>query len=154
MHLGSFRNSMKLGAKRGELVRKSLCHDVTPGFFTTNAPNPLNWTINSCFGAFHSVLVHLGSFHNCMKLGAKQGALLQLLQKFVHQVTSGFFATNATNPPHWTLYQCFGAFRSIWVHLGSFRKCRKVGAKHTELVQLIQKFLPRSHVVIFCNERT
>jgi len=30
----------------------------------------------------------------------------------------------------------------------------KVGAKHTEPVQLIQKFLPRSHVVIFCNEHT
>ena len=53
------------------------------------------------------------------------------------------------NPPHWTLYQCFGAFRSIWVHLGSFRKFIKVGAKHTELVQLLQKFVPRSLVRIF-----
>jgi len=38
--------------------------------------------------------------------------------------------------------------------LGSFRNCMKLVAKHTELVQLIQKFVPRSHVVIFRNERT
>jgi hypothetical protein len=30
----------------------------------------------------------------------------------------------------------------------------KVGTKHTELVRLIQKFVPRSHVVLFRNERT
>jgi len=30
----------------------------------------------------------------------------------------------------------------------------KLVAKHTELVQLIQKFVQRSHVVIFHNERT
>jgi len=30
----------------------------------------------------------------------------------------------------------------------------KHGAKFTELVQLMQKFVPRSHVVIFRNERT
>ena len=30
----------------------------------------------------------------------------------------------------------------------------KLGAKHTELVQLTQKFVPRSHVGILCNERT
>ena len=42
-------------------------------------------------------------------------------------------------------------FRTIWVHLGSFRNCMKLGAKHTELVQLMQKFVPRSDVGIFCN---
>ena len=119
-----------------------------------NAPDPPHWTLNSCFGVFRNVWMHLGLFRNCMKLGAKHGALLQLLQKFVHQVTSGFFATNATNPPHWTLYQCFVAFRSIWVHLALFRNCLKLVAKHTELVQLIQKFVPQSLVVIYRNERT
>ena len=47
-----------------------------------------------------------------------------------------------------------GVFRSIWVHLGSFRKYMKVGAKYTELLQLMQKLVPRSHVVIFLNKRT
>ena len=71
------------------------------------------------FWVFHNVCMHLGSFRNCMKLGAKQGV-----------------------------------FRSIWVHLGSFRKYMKVGAKHTELVQLMQKIVPRTRDVIFRNQRT
>ena len=48
-----------------------------------NAPNPLHWTLNSCFGALHSVWVHLGSFRNRMKLDAKQGELMQLMRKLV-----------------------------------------------------------------------
>ena len=64
-----------------------------------------------------------------------------------------FFATNAPEPPHWTLNSCIGAFRSVWVHFGLFHYCTKLGAKWAELVQLMQKFVPRSHVVIFRNER-
>ena len=44
-----------------------------------NAPNPPHWTVNSCFGKFHSVWVHLLSFHNYIKLDAKQGELVQLM---------------------------------------------------------------------------
>ena len=40
------------------------------------------------------------------------------------------------------------------MHLGSFQNCMKLVAKHTELVQLMQKSVPRSHDVIFWNERT
>ena len=43
----------------------------------------------------------------------------------------------------------FGAFHSVWVHLGSFRNCMKLGAKRGEVVQLMQKFVARSHVGIF-----
>ena len=64
------------------------------------------------------------------------------------------FAMNAPDPPHWTLNTCFGEFHSVWMHLGSFHKCIKLGAKHTELVQLMQKIVPRSRVVIFRNQRT
>ena len=45
----------------------------------------------------------------------------------------------------------FGAFRTIWVHLGPFGCLTKFGAKQGELVQ---KFVPRSLVRIFRNERT
>src|SRR6185369_1421877 len=58
---------------------------------------------------------------------------------------------NAPDPPHWTLNCRFGAFRTIWVHSGSFGCLTKLGAKRAELVQ---KFVPRSRVGIFCNERT
>src|SRR6185437_10853726 len=67
---------------------------------------------------------------------------------------SGFFATNAPNPPHWTLTSYFGVFHSVCVHLGSFRNCKKLCAKWGELVQLMQKFVPQSHVGFFRNERT
>ena len=38
--------------------------------------------------------------------------------------------------------------------LDFFHYCLKLGAKRDELVQLMQKFLPRSRIVIFGNERT
>ena len=38
---------------------------------------------------------------------------------------------------------CFRVFRNIWVHSGPFRYCTKIGAKWAELVQLMQKFMPR-----------
>ena len=67
---------------------------------------------------------------------------------------SELFATNALDPHHWTLNSCFFAFRKVWVHFGSFRYCTKLGAKWAELVQLMQKFMPRSHVGTFRYERT
>ena len=120
-----------------------------------NAPNPPHWTLNSCFGVLHSVWVNLGSLQNCMKLGAKQCELVQLMQKYVPQNHVGvFFSTNTPNPLHWTLNSCFGAFHSVCVYLGSFRYSMKLDAKQGELVQLIQKFLKRSRVGIFLYERT
>src|SRR6185437_14599695 len=50
-----------------------------------------------------------------------------------------------------TLNCCFRAFRTIWVHSGSFVCLTKLGAKQDELVQ---KFVPRSCVGFFRNERT
>ena len=68
-----------------------------------------------------------------------------------HKVAIEFFATNIPNPLHWTLNWCFGAFRTIYVHSGPFGCHTKLGAKRAELVQ---KFVPRSRVGIFPNERT
>ena len=62
---------------------KSSCHEVGSEFFATNAPDPPHWTQNSWFGTFHTVCVHLGPFHYCMKLGAKRAELVQLMWKFV-----------------------------------------------------------------------
>ena len=45
----------------------------------------------------------------------------------------------------------FGAFRTISVHLEPFGCLTKLGAKRAELVQ---KFVPRSRIGIFRNERT
>ena len=67
---------------------------------------------------------------------------------------SELFAINTPDPPHWTLNPCFGAFRSVWVHLASFHYYKKLDAQRAELVQLMQKFVPRSRVGIFHNEST
>ena len=58
-----------------------------------------------------------------------------------------FFATNAPDPPHWTLHSIIGAFRSVSVHLAMFNYYTKLVAKMVELVQL-------SRIGIFRNERT
>ena len=65
-----------------------------------------------------------------------------------------FFGTNALDPHHWTLNSCFGLFLSVWVHWNRFAIAKKLAAKHTKLVQLMQKFRPRCLVRIFCNERS
>ena len=65
-----------------------------------------------------------------------------------------FFTTNAPDPHHWTLNSCFGAFLSIWVHLGPFRYYTKLDAKCAKLVQLMQKLMPRCRVRIFRNEHS
>ena len=68
-----------------------------------------------------------------------------------HEVVSEFFETNAPDPPHWTLTSCFGAFCTIWVHLGQFGCVTTLSAKRAKLVQ---KFVPRNRVRIFRNECT
>ena len=98
--------------------------------------------------------MHIGQFHNRMKLDAKQCELVQLMQKLVPRSHAGFFSTNAPNPPHRTLNSCFGALHIVWVHLGLFRNRMKLDAKQGELVQLMRKLVPRSHAGIFLNERT
>ena len=64
------------------------------------------------------------------------------------------FTIDTPDPPHWNLNSCIGVFCSIWVHFVLFRYCSKLGAKQAELEQLMQKFVPRSRIGIFRNERT
>ena len=88
--------------------------------------------------------MHLGPFGYLTKLGAKRA---ELVQKFVTRSRVGiFFATNAPDPPHWTLNCRFGVFHTIWVHSRPFGSLTKLGAKRAELVQ---KYVPRSRIGIF-----
>ena len=68
-----------------------------------------------------------------------------------HEVASEFFATNIPDPPHWTQNSYFCAFHTILVQLGLSGWLAKVDGKWAELVR---KFVPRSRVVTFHNERT
>ena len=59
---------------------------------------------------------------------------------------------NAPDPHNWTLNSCFGVFISVWVHMGPFCYCTKLGAKWANLVKLMQIFVPQSLVRISQNE--
>jgi len=56
-----------------------------------NAPGPHHWTLNSCFGVFLSVWVHMEPFHYCTKLATKRAKLVQLMQKFRPRCLVKFF---------------------------------------------------------------
>ena len=97
---------------------KSSCHEVISELFAKNAPDPPQWTLNSCFVAFRSVWVHLGPFHYCMKLDAKWPKFGQLMQKFGPRSRVEFFAVSAPDWTQGTVNSWFGAFHSVQVHLG------------------------------------
>jgi len=142
VHWGSFRYCTKLHAIWVELVvtEKSTCHEVVSDIFATNAPSPPHWTLKSCFCEFYSVWLHLGSFRYCTKLVAIWAKSCAINEKSSwHKVVSNIFTTNALDPLHWTLNSCFGEFRSVWVHLGSFPYCTKLDAIWVELVPLLKK---------------
>ena len=94
-----------------------------------------------------------GPFDYSTKLSVKRAKLVQCKSLF-HEGVSEFFATNAPDPPHWTLNSCFGAFRTRWVHLGPFRYLTKLVSNRSKLGQLMQKFVPWSRIGIFHNECT
>jgi hypothetical protein len=77
-----------------------------------------------------------------------------LMQKFVPQSRVGFFATNAPDPPHWILNSCFGVFLNVLGAFGTVRYYTKLDAERAEQVQLMQKFMPSSRIIIFRKERT
>ena len=147
VRLGQFGCLTNLGGKRAELVQKFVPRSRIE-IFLMNAPDQHHWTLNFCFGVFRTIYVHLGPLGCLTKLGAKRS---ELVQKFCDEVASEFFTTNAPDPPHWTLNSCFGVLRTIWVQLGQFGCYKKLGGKRAELVQ---KFVPRSPVGMFRNERT
>ena len=100
------------------------------------APNPTHWTLNTHFGAFRTIWVHLGLFGCHTTLNAKR---VKLVQKFVPRSLVGILATNTPDPPHWTLNSCFGVFHIIWVHLGLFG-C--VTTLSVQWVKLVKNFVP------------
>ena len=95
-------------------------------FFTKSAPDPHHWTLNSCFGAFLFLLGAFGTVSllhkNCCKTRQTDAINAKVPATMSCKI---FLTTNALDPLHWTLNSCFGAFLSVWVHLGPFRYCTK-----------------------------
>ena len=125
--------------------------------FATNARETHHGTLNSCFVSFCNVWEHLGPFCYCTKLGANGPIWCNYSKSSCHEVASELVTTNASDAHYWTLNSCFSVFRNVSVHLGLFRYCTKLGAKWAKLVQLMQKFMPRSRVGTFrykCTRNT
>ena len=97
---------------------------------------------------FRIICVHSGPFGCLTKVVAKR---TELVQKFVLRSRVGIFRNERTRSTPLDPNLMFDAFHTIWVNLGPFGCLTKLGAKWAELVQ---KFVPRSRVGIFCNERT
>ena len=92
--------------------------------------------------------MHSGPFGCLTKFGTKRA---ELVQKFVPRSRVGIFHnkhTRSTPCDHKLMFWCV---RTIWGHSGPFGGLTKLGAKRAVLVQ---KFVPRSRVEIFRNERT
>ena len=89
--------------------------------------------------------MHSGPFGWLTKLGAKH---VELVQKFVLGHRVGIFRNERTRSTPLDCKLMFGAFRTIWVHLGLFGCLMKIDAKWAELVQ---KFVPQSCVGIFAR---
>ena len=92
--------------------------------------------------------MHLSPFGCLTKLGAKHA---ELVQKFMPRSRVEIFRNERTRSTPLDPKLMFSSIRTIWVHFGPFGGLTKLGAKQSELVQ---KFMPRSRVRIFRNERT
>ena len=121
-HIVTARNSVQNGPN----WCKSSCHVAVSEFFATNAPVPPHWNLNSCFGSFRTILVHLGPFSTLTKLD-ENGP--KWCKSSCHEALSEFFATNAPVPPHWTLNSCFGTFGTIWLTYKTRCKTGRTSAK-------------------------
>ena len=125
-----------------------MCHEVTSGFFATNTTNQPHWTLNSCFGVFQTIWVQLGQFGCLTNLGGKRA---ELVQKFVPRSRIGMFRNECTRS---SPLEAKLLFWYVSYHLAAFVLfgcIKKLGGKRA---QLVQKFVPRSRIGIFCNEHT
>jgi len=121
-------------------------------FFATNTPDPHHWTLNSCFGSFLSIWVHLELFRYCTKLATKHTKLVQLMQKFRPRCLVRTFGNERSRSilldpklMFWCISFRSGAFWTVSL-------LHETLCKRAKLVQLMQKFMPRCRARIFHNE--
>ena len=98
-----------------------------------NAPYPPHWTVTSCFGAFRTILIHLGSFF-ALQYSVQNGQTGEKLRA----MKSHRNFSQQTQPirRHWTLNSCvlcvsyyLGAFGTLWLPYNTQCKTGQTGAK-------------------------
>ena len=109
---------MKLGAKWGELVQ--LVQKFVPrshvGIFRNECTQSAPLDPKLMFWCVSYFLSTFGSIFCSTTLSVKR---VNWGKSSCHEVTLEFFATNAPDPPHWTLNFCFRAICSIFFAFGT-----------------------------------
>ena len=111
-------------------------------------PKHMFWCVSSRLGPFGTVSL----LHKIRSKTGQTGAINATVRATMFCLN--FSQKNAPDPHHWTLNSWFCVFHSVCVHLAPFCSNTKLAAKRAKLVQLMQKFVPRSRVRIFRNERS
>ena len=147
MHSGPFGCLTKLGAKRAELVQKFVPRSRV-GFFRNECTRstPLDPKLR-----FLCILYYLGAFGAIWlpyETRCKTGRTSAKVRETKSCRTFRNERARSTPLDNILMFWCV---RTIWVHSGLFSCLTKLVAKRAEQVQ---KFVPRSHVGIFRNERT
>jgi len=144
VRLGPFGCLTKLCGKRAELVQNFVPRSRVGIFLNERTrstpldPKLMFWYVSYYLGVFGTVWL---PYETRGKTG-RTSAIVRVTKS-----RQNFSQRTHPIQPNWY----FGVFRTIWVHSGPFGCLTKLGAKWAELVQ---KFVPRSRVWIFRNERT
>ena len=140
---------MKLVAKHTELVQ--LIHKFMPRSHDVIFRNKSTWSTPLDFKLmFWCVSYYLGAFGTVWlptKLGAKRA---EVVQKFVPWSRVGIFRNERARS---TLLDHYLMFRCVSYYLGAFRTVCCITTISSKRAKLVQKFMPRSRVGIFRNER-
>src|SRR6185295_42354 len=98
-----------------------------------NALDPPHWTLNLCFGVFHTIWVHLGPLCCLTKLRAKR---FEQVQKFVARRRVGVFRYERTrstplDPKHmfWSVSYHLCAFGTVRLPYKTRGKTFRISAK-------------------------
>src|SRR6185312_3348202 len=147
VHLGPFGSLTKLGAKRAEQVQKFVprsCVGIFRNEHTRSTPLDPKltfWCVSYYLGAFGSVWLPYET--RCKRA--------ELLQKFVPRGRVRIFRNERTRSApldpklmFWCISYYLGAFGTVWLPYET--RCRTG--------RISEKFVPRSCIGIFRNERT
>jgi len=129
---------------------ESSCHKVALELFATNALDPPHLTLNSCFGVFRTIWVHLGPFGCLIKLEAKRA---KLVQKFVSRSHFRIFRNERTRSTpldpklmFWSVSHYSDAFGTVWLAHKTRWKTGRTNAK-VHATKSRQNFSQRTHPI-------
>ena len=105
------------------------------------------WCISFRLGAFGTVLL-------LQETRCKWANLVQLMQEFVPQSLVRISRNRRTRSTQLDPKLRFSCFSFRLGAFGTIMLLHKLDAKRAKMVQLMQKFVPRCLVRIFCNERS